>query len=189
MAADKGDPKEHDIQFGWREGRNPSPKFSILYYKDRYLCDTPQRPLQHYANISKMKRSNVKTISGNNFIDIQASIVLPYFGAEVYARIAVLETYENSLHHYTTIGCKKGLEPRPDFSSFAYLQLNKHVHHLGISPFIILFQIILSYTPINLPKTDLRNIRRWKGLIVIMIPYSMKYQAETSIKFLLHSER
>ena len=49
--ADAGmDPLEHFIRFGWHEGRDPSPTFSVRYYLDRYddVRATGTNPLLHY---------------------------------------------------------------------------------------------------------------------------------------------
>ncbi|WP_158814050.1 glycoside hydrolase family 99-like domain-containing protein [Methylocapsa sp. S129] len=49
IAAAGGDPFDHFISWGHREGRNPSANFDTKFYRQRYLRRNPERnPLDHY---------------------------------------------------------------------------------------------------------------------------------------------
>ena len=49
VAAAGGDPFDHFISWGHREGRNPSANFDTKFYRQRYLKGNPERnPLEHY---------------------------------------------------------------------------------------------------------------------------------------------
>jgi uncharacterized protein VirK/YbjX len=48
-------PLKHYVELGWREGRDPSPRFSTRYYLDRYVDarDAGVNPLYHYVRIGR----------------------------------------------------------------------------------------------------------------------------------------
>ena len=157
VAADGGDPFTHYIQHGWREGRDPSAVFSTLYYKDRYLAEAPDNPLLHYSKLSEVERLRRPTSPGADFVDIQAGVIAPYFDVKAYVDVAGLEDGDKPLHHYLTVGWRKGLEPSADFSSDSYLRRNSQVRRLQLSP---LYHFISTYPLLHpgkqLPETDLR---------------------------------
>lgn len=66
VAAAGADPITHYVQYGWREGRNPSPKFN----GDAYLADNPDVatakvcPLMHYIDSGWREGRYVRAVSG-----------------------------------------------------------------------------------------------------------------------------
>lgn len=49
------DPLEHYIDFGWKEGRNPSDEFWTAHYGEQYLKSMPRgtNPLVHYVSVGR----------------------------------------------------------------------------------------------------------------------------------------
>lgn len=56
----KMDPIEHYLKFGWKEGRNPGPKFSTEGYVRRY-SDVKNNPLLHYELVGKGENRKIGT--------------------------------------------------------------------------------------------------------------------------------
>ncbi|WP_374469839.1 glycosyltransferase [Phenylobacterium sp.] len=55
VAAAGGDPLDHFLLFGWREGRDPTPRFSIRDYQDAYpdVAEAGINPFVHYLGVGR----------------------------------------------------------------------------------------------------------------------------------------
>ncbi|PWB82449.1 MAG: glycosyl transferase [Methylocystaceae bacterium] len=135
VAASGMDPNHHFMQFGWREGRNPSASFHTLFYKDKYMRDIKfENPAKHYMK-STLRRSVTTTpASARDFVEIQRPMVEPYFDEDFYRSTYQIRLDVDALEHYLTIGWREGFDPSPTFSASEYLKFNSHVATTGVSP-------------------------------------------------------
>lgn len=84
------DPIKHYLEFGWKEGRNPSPSFDTRWYLERYpdVAAAGVNPLQHYVQFGryegrvtqdKNKRLVDPKKSAENYVAKKASDKRKYF--------------------------------------------------------------------------------------------------------------
>ena len=107
-----GDPFEHYMSIGWREGRKPHRLLDIAKYIPQYfeIALETTNPLQHYV-------SNVLPTLASEF---DADFYVQSLGEEA-------EPGVDPLWHYCLHGWREGYDPRPDFSAGAYLDLHPDV--------------------------------------------------------------
>jgi len=133
-----GGPLDHYLRHGFREGRDPAPDFSTLYYKDKYLktAGLTRNPLEAHAEAGAARASRTtRPVTPEAFHAVQAEVVRPYFDAQHYGSLTGLVDPETALRDYLSSGWRRGLDPRPDFDGTAYLQTHPHVRLLNVSPF------------------------------------------------------
>ena len=133
-----GGPLDHYLRHGFREGRDPAPNFSTLYYKDRYLktAGLTRNPLEAHAEAGAARAGrSTRAATPEAFHAVQADVVRPYFDARHYGSLTGLADPETALLDYLASGWRRGLDPRPDFDGTAYLQAHPHVRLLNVSPF------------------------------------------------------
>ncbi len=125
---------DHYMRHGWKEGRNPSPTFSTLYYRDRHLDGADANPLTHYAQ-GGGSRSNIETraSSPDAFIALQHGLVSNFFDPAFYA--AQNGPSDDPVQHYLGDGWRKGYSPSPAFDPNRYIAEHPFVRALGVSPF------------------------------------------------------
>ncbi|KQP58354.1 glycosyltransferase [Methylobacterium sp. Leaf112] len=133
-----GGPLDHYLRHGFREGRDPAPNFSTLYYKDRYLktAGIERNPLEAHVE-SGAARAGRQTwpATPEAFHAVQADVVRPYFDARYYGSLTGIVDPETALLDYLAVGWRRGLDPRPDFDGTAYLHAHPQVRLLNVSPF------------------------------------------------------
>lgn len=139
------DPFAHYLEHGWREGRDPAPSFSTLYYKDRYLARRPANPLLHYARLDPALRAGLATGPGEDALAIQAATIAPCFDADFYLDTVDPEGLD-AVAHYLTRGWRQGFEPRPDFSARTHLAQHPQVRRQRINPF---YHYVSTYPLLN----------------------------------------
>ena len=70
VKAAKMNPIKHYMKFGWREGRNPSPKFDTNYYLEMNpdVRNANMNPLNHYVQFGRAEGRAIKSVasSGEN---------------------------------------------------------------------------------------------------------------------------
>lgn len=134
-----GGPLDHYLRHGFREGRDPSPNFSTLYYKDRYLktAGMGRSPLEAHVEAGAAVRTGrpTKPVTPEAYHAVQADVVRPYFDARHYGSLTDIVDPETALLDYLAVGWRRGRDPRPDFDGTAYLHAHPHVRLLGVSPF------------------------------------------------------
>ncbi len=131
-------PLDHYLRHGFREGRDPSPNFSTLYYKDRYLktAGMERNPLEAHATASLSRRKRTtRPASPEAYLALQADVVREHFDSWHYGLLTGIADPETALLDYLSSGWKRGLNPRPDFDGAAYLGANPHMRSLEVSPF------------------------------------------------------
>lgn len=126
-------PYDHYIQYGWKEGRNPSAYFDT----DRYLTDNPDvkeagvNPLTHYIENGEAEGRKALPVIGDNIKSYG-------FDAEYYllsnadVGLAGVDAWE----HYSSVGWKEGLGRNPNayFDTDGYLEAYGDVKEAGVNP-------------------------------------------------------
>lgn len=110
----------HYQAHGWKEGRKPNRFLDVAAYCSQYpnCVRDATNPLQYY-------------------VDVVVPVLRPEFDADFYLRFLEEEAGDciDPMWHYCAQGWRRGLDPRADFSSGAYLKLNPDVRKSGIEPF------------------------------------------------------
>lgn len=151
------DPLAHYIEYGWKEGRDPSPDFSTRLY----LEENPDvkaenvNPLWHYVRYRKaQKHRSAPTVEEQD----DRSVIESEFDAEYY-QFSFPETSapDDPLDHFLNQGWKDGKDPNSWFSTQYYLEHNPDVKAAGINPFVHYLQAGRHETrdalPSAIPKT------------------------------------
>lgn len=148
VSASGMDPLDHYLQYGWNEGRDPTPFFSTTFYLATYsdVCASGVNPFWHFVVSGKAEgraskpgvlgraiQSRLLEGSGVNEV---AVVIQPHFDAEFY-----LSEYDdvanegvNPLDHYWHYGWREGRDPSTTFSTTFYLEANPDVADQGINP-------------------------------------------------------
>ncbi|ACA20523.1 glycosyl transferase family 2 [Methylobacterium sp. 4-46] len=144
------DPFAHYMSFGWKEGRDPSPSFPTLLYKDKHLGPTPRtNPLAHYAARPEAERQRAVAFSAEEAVAIQARVVRDHFDEAFYRDAARLDAGADALTHYLTVGWREGYEPAPGFSSAAHAGKHRHIAATGLCPF---YHFVSTYGLLDHPE-------------------------------------
>jgi 1,4-dihydroxy-2-naphthoate octaprenyltransferase len=128
----------HYARHGWKEGKDPNPKFSTAWY----LSDNPDvaaariNPLLHYLNQGR--------IEGRTAVEPEANwnpegVLTGPEGVDAdwyLARYPDAAGHASAAAHYTRHGWKEGKDPNPKFSTAWYLSDNPDVAIAGINPLL-----------------------------------------------------
>ena len=117
----------HFENFGWQEGRNPSPFFDVDFYLEQNpdVAEAGVNPLEHFLEFGAQEGRNPSA----NF-DV---------GFYLEQNPDVAEAGVNPLEHFLEFGAQEGRSPNPDFVSFddfdteAYLEANPDLAEAGIT--------------------------------------------------------
>jgi GT2 family glycosyltransferase/glycosyltransferase involved in cell wall biosynthesis len=140
IAREKIDPLHHFLEFGWKEGRDPSPTFSTLFYLDRYMrgATSSKNPLDHYIREGRSSGYVTQPTDGL-YRQLQAERVGPHFDAAFYRSFNEFgldgPPGSDLVGHYLDRGWREGHEPHPSFCSESYLVRNPHARAADVSPF------------------------------------------------------
>ncbi|MDR2967425.1 MAG: CDP-glycerol glycerophosphotransferase family protein [Methanobacteriaceae archaeon] len=123
--------------FGYKENKNPNPKFNGEYYLNKYhdVHASSLNPLVHYVLFGQYE--NRKTSEKFRSIDLNESTIKDYYELISKSKEFNKEWYFNKypevkklpmdpIIHYIKIGIKKNYNPNSDFSSKGYTRLNFH---------------------------------------------------------------
>ena len=80
------DPLSHFNHFGWREGRNPSPTFYTLFFKDKYLVGhgAEVNPLEYYQKNKFARQLKTAPDSDEEYLSLQKDVVSKHFDEFFY---------------------------------------------------------------------------------------------------------
>ena len=134
---------DHYIQFGWREGRDPSPHFSTSSYlaEHPHLAKSPTNPLYHFVSAtSKRSSEDGEEGRGSEFLDLSdpiVTLVAEHLDVEFYCAKYpdVAQSGVEPAVHYCSQGWREGLDPTPGFSTTYYLLSNPDIRESGVNPF------------------------------------------------------
>ncbi len=109
----------HYYEFGWKEGRNPSPDFNTGYYLNKYpdVEAAGTNPVAHFINWGKSEGRFCNQDQENIFILRNGGI----FDEEYYIKTypEVLDSGMDPAAHFYYKGHKEGKAPCPNFN-YAY---------------------------------------------------------------------
>ena len=123
----------HFMDYGWREGRNPSASFSTLYYRDKHLGGEATNPLLHF--VRKGQALGLATLPANDgeYLDLQEDVSRSHFSESDYRRQSHY-TGDNALRFYLESGWNTLVAPSFYFEPETYLRAHKYVEKLAVCP-------------------------------------------------------
>ncbi len=127
------DPFEHFMQYGWREGRDPSPHFNTLFYRDMHLAGSLENPLIHYIASGEARGLSTQPLEVDDFLAMQCALCRDLFSEVDYRRRAGYDG-ENALQHYLSIGWRESIAPSVLFEPEEYLSHHRFLSGHDISP-------------------------------------------------------
>lgn len=132
------DPLAHFIDYGYTEGRDPSPDFSLAAYlaANPDVAESGMNPLLHYTRHGLNEGRKLRPPSG--VLEDERRLVAAYFNAAYYlaVNLDVAESGRDPLDHFMTVGWREGRDPNPHFSTRFYLETNPDITTLGRNPFV-----------------------------------------------------
>ena len=153
---DNGDPFRHYINYGWKEGRNPSKSFNTNEYLEsepglrERLISNGSDPLRYFHNDNKsFTRIDLRNLAEyvakhpDNICDEKYKIFNEgwYLSVNFDVEAAGVDAFE----HYVTHGWKEGRSPSPLFDTNVYLNSKSGMKHeilnRGVDPLFHYHQI------------------------------------------------
>ncbi|WP_179187134.1 glycosyltransferase [Sphingomonas sp. TZW2008] len=150
----EGDPLDHYLQHGWRQGLNPSPSFDTAYYlkHNRDVAEAGLNPFLHFVRHGRAERRPTMVVKAEHasLSDPVSPVALvlddpgvpsndpagEFFDPLHYAsQLDAAPTGMSLYRHYNEIGWRRGLDPSAAFSTRYYLDTNPEVAAAGINPF------------------------------------------------------
>jgi len=143
------DMKEHPDEYllkhfyfhGWKEGRDPSPEFSVTFYLEKHTDIRAQgiNPFAHYIRIGEAEGRVSRRAMPRRWRDLTSADIdrlLLLFEAEFYrAQLPQLQGDARTLlQHYVETGWEEGYDPSTDFSTTYYLSSYKSSY--GVCPLV-----------------------------------------------------
>lgn len=147
------DPAEHYCQFGWLEGRDPSPEFSTVFYLSTNddVFNAELNPYWHYLVEGKKEGRSAKSLEVNSpSLQTNDSIYAAPHNliqdineiTKEFDEIFYLNSYVDvanagidPLTHYWYNGWREGRDPNSNFSTDFYLESYSDVREYNINPF------------------------------------------------------
>ena len=125
------DPYQHYMQYGWKEGRDPSASFDTERYLEQNQDANAQglNPLQHYLDHGYAEGRPIYVAVGNH-------IEADGFDAEYYLLVNrdVGQAGVDPYQHYLQDGWLEGRNPNAYFDTKGYLAIYTDVAAAGINP-------------------------------------------------------
>lgn len=143
------DPLDHFVAYGWQEGRNPTPWFSIAEYLERnpelrrqrinpfyhFLLSQPQHVLSGAAAAGS--EPDPAETASDPTPDAERSVVAPHFDAAYYiaSNGDVAASKSDPLDHFLRYGWREQRNPTPWFDVRQYLISRPDIAQSDINPF------------------------------------------------------
>ena len=128
-------PLLHYLTSGWKEGKDPSPKFSTSAYlsNNSDILEAGYEPFSHWLTFGRGENRQVRT-SRNHSEFINPGLE-ENFDEEFYLSQFSDEKPEDPFFHYMTLGWREGRDPCPEFSTSTYLSEYSDVKNANVEPF------------------------------------------------------
>jgi len=129
------DPIKHFIEYGWKEGRNPSANFDTNFYLESYpdVREAGINPLVHYIRYGSKEGRVPAALK-----DYDLLVCNIYFDKSFYlnAYKDVKDAEIDPILHYLEHGYKEGRNPSANFDTNFYLESCPDVREAGINPLV-----------------------------------------------------
>lgn len=153
VAAQKLDPVLHYCAYGWKEGRDPNPRFRSKFYLDMNpdVAAQGMNPLVHWViygrkegrptvpSATEVKSGAITASESSDPIARDISLLIEFgeFDEAYYAskNPDVVQAGLDMLTHFCVCGWREGRDPNAKFSTKYYLEHNPDVAAAGINPF------------------------------------------------------
>ena len=144
VAAAGLDPFRHFMRYGWREGRDPSPVFSIGWYL-RHNADIQAggiNPFVHWMlygrDEGRARKPTDPHLMGGPLTELGQERVRAAFDAEFYLHCNpdVADEACDPFDHYMDYGWREGRNPSRAFATGWYVEQNPDIESAGINPFV-----------------------------------------------------
>ena len=138
-------PLKHYLAFGWRQGFDPAPDFSVSFYleRDAELRNSDQEPFYHYLTVGKARGRLPKNpvIGGKETNLLNSDAVRRRIEAEFDVSYYldrhpdIKKARLDPVAHYLNVGWKEGRDPTPWFSTEYYLSSYPDIQTTEVNPF------------------------------------------------------
>ncbi len=134
------DPLDHFMRRGWREGRDPTPDFSVAVHLARHpqLRSGGLNPFVHHLMAEAAKAEageKAKQLAKMDGKQLRKLIAGEFDETYYRAHTPGLGRSGDALKHYLRRGWRDGRSPAPWFSVTGYLEANSDVAQAGLEPF------------------------------------------------------
>lgn len=125
----------HYINFGWKEGRNPSENFCTEFYlkSNSDVQKAGINPLLHYIEYGINENRLIKEDFEFHYPETSLLKNTPLF-SEDYYKINYPDVKGCPFSHYSNYGWKEGRNPSNEFDTNYYLENNLDVKNAGLNP-------------------------------------------------------
>lgn len=132
------DAAQHFIEYGYAEGRTPSPRFDSPFPIDTHPDEDLDAPIPHYGkgldNLVRAARRRTRSLGHSDEYDvIRSEFDIAYYLTR-YQDIA-RATRLDPVQHFLNAGAKEGRNPSPHFSTKQYCARYPEVDESGLNPF------------------------------------------------------
>ncbi|MFH6781388.1 MULTISPECIES: glycosyltransferase family 4 protein [Methylobacterium] len=137
------DALDHFLEYGWREGRNPTSWFRSKYYLDKnesYLKNNINPFYEYLIKNEHAPSSNddaIEDIRTFNTNDVVRKLVEAHFDSTFYVSKNgdVAESGVNPLDHFLEYGWRENRNPTPWFDIEEFLKSRPDIGFAGVNPF------------------------------------------------------
>lgn len=164
---------EHFHSIGWKQGRDPSPSFSIEYYLKHNPAarQSGSNPLLHFLSKREVERCEVHPALPRRWEELnshQIKLLEHVFDAKFYkaAHPKLAGDDRELLKHYVTKGWREGYDPAPEFSTSYYRQ-----HYAGGKDVCPLIDFVLGFHSEARRTTDGSKLRLVYDPEAITVPH------------------
>ena len=132
----------HFCEYGWREGKNPSPEFDTQFYLSTNpdILGADQNPFLHYITTGKAEHRHPSAQVQHKHISSEADIIRESgcFDEEFYASMypEVEPGSHGLIYHYCKQGWLEGKNPSDEFDGDFYRDTYPDIRESGINPFV-----------------------------------------------------
>lgn len=145
------DPFGHFMDYGWREGRDPSPFFSMTWYLEQNpdVASAQINPFVHWVLHGRAEGRLgcppriepavvVPAVDWTAYEAVDLDCIQLEFDATYYLKMypEVAKLGVDPAVHYLIEGWKKGHNPHPDFSTSHYIRTYADIRRAGHNPFL-----------------------------------------------------
>jgi len=155
------DAARHYFISGWKEGRNPSDKFS----NDAYLEEHPECDICPLYDYEQKKQDDAYREKIKNMSNYDLLAQSTYFDKDYYLKHCpnLRKRGKDPIKHYLKYGWKMGLNPSAKFNTNFYLERNQGVKKRNINPLV--HYIKYGFYEKRLPK-EKNNLKNWLNNIL-----------------------